>query len=87
MAENKLPQFDALEELTEFFDANDMGDYWPTMPEVEFEITLARKTRLVAIEEALAERVAKIAKDKNVSPEVLIRTWLEEKLETNQDAV
>ncbi len=87
MAENKLPTFDTLEELTEFFDANDMGDYWPTMPEVEFEITLAKKTRLVAIEEALAERVAKIAKDKKVSPEVLIQTWLEEKLElTDQDA-
>ena len=56
MAENELPQFDTLEELTEFFDANDMGDYWQTMPEVEFEITLAKKTRLVAIEEALAER-------------------------------
>ena len=86
MAETKLPT-DTLEELTEFFDANDVGDYWSMMPEVEFEITLARKTRLVAIEEALAERVAKIAKDKNVSPEVLIQTWLEEKLETNQDAV
>ena len=88
MAENKLPTFDTLEELTEFFAANDVGDYWPTMPEVEFEITLAKKTRLIAIEEALAERVAKIAKDKNVSPEVLIQMWLEEKLElTDQDAV
>ena len=84
MAENKLPTFDTLEELTEFFDANDMGDYWQTMPEVEFEITLAKKTRLVAIEEALAERVAKIAKDKKVSPEVLIQTWLKEKLELSE---
>ena len=84
MAENKLPTFDTLEELTEFFDANDMGDYWQTMPEVEFEITLAKKIRLVAIEEALAERVAKIAKDKKVSPEVLIQAWLEEKLELNE---
>ena len=84
MAENKLPTFDTLEELTEFFDANDMGDYWQTMPEVEFEITLAKKTRLVAIEEALAERVAKIAKDKKVSPEVLIQAWLEEKLELTE---
>ena len=81
MAENKSPKFDSLEALTDFFDTNDMGDYWQTMPEVDFEITLARKTRLVAIEETLADRVAKVAKDKKVSPEVLIQTWLREKLE------
>lgn len=84
MAENKLPTFDTLEELTGFFDANDLGDYWQTMPEVEFEIALAKKTRLVAIEETLAERVAKIAKDQKVSPEVLIQTWLKEKLELTE---
>ena len=80
MAENKLPEFESLEELTDFFDNNDMGDYWQTMPEVDFEIAIAKKTRLVAIEEALAERVAKAAREKNLSPEVLIQTWLEEKL-------
>ena len=80
MAENKLPEFDSLEELTNFFDNNDMGDYWQTMSEVDFEIAIAKKTRLVAIEETLAERVAKAAREKNLSPEVLIQTWLEEKL-------
>ena len=80
MAENKLPEFDSLEELTDFFDNNDMGDYWQTMPEVDFKITIAKKTRLVAIEETLAERVAKVAREKNLSPEVLIQAWLEEKL-------
>ena len=80
MAENKLPEFDSLEELTDFFDNNDIGDYWQTMPEVDFEISIVKKTRLIAIEETLAERVAKVAREKNLSPEVLIQTWLEEKL-------
>ena len=80
MAESKLPDFDSLKELADFFDANDMGDYWQTMPEVTFDVAVTRKTRLVAIEEALAERVAKAAKEKRVSPEVLIEAWLEEKL-------
>ena len=81
MTENKLPEFGSLEELTGFFDDNDMGDYWQAMPEVDFEITIARKIRLVAIEEALADQLAKVAKEKHVSPEVLIQTWLREKLE------
>lgn len=81
MAENKLPEFTSLEELTEFFDSNDMGDYWQAMPEVDLKIAIAKKTRLVAIKETLADRVAEVAKEKQVSPEVLIQTWLEEKLE------
>lgn len=81
MAENNLPEFESLEALSEFFDSNDMGDYWQNMPEVEFEISIARKTRLVAIEETLAERLTKVARDKHISPEVLIQSWLKEKLE------
>ena len=80
MAESKLPDFDSLKELADFFDANDMGDYWQTMPEATFDVAITRKTRLVAIEEALAKRVAQAAKEKRVSPEVLIEAWLEEKL-------
>ncbi len=81
MEENKLPEFGSLEALTGFFDDNDMGDYWQAMPEVDFEISIARKTRLEAIEETLADRVAQIAKEKHMSPELLIQTWLREKLE------
>ena len=80
MAESKLPDFDSLKELADFFDTNDMGDYWQTMPEATFDVAITRKTRLVAIEEALAERIAQAAKEKRVSPEVLIEAWLEEKL-------
>ena len=43
MAENKLPEFSSLEALTDFFDTNDMGDYWEGMPEVDFEISIAKK--------------------------------------------
>ena len=81
MEENKLPESGSLEALTGFFDDNDMGDYWQAMPEVDFEISIARKTRLEAIEETLADRVAQIAKEKHMSPELLIQTWLREKLE------
>jgi CopG antitoxin of type II toxin-antitoxin system len=81
MAKNKLPDFNSLEKLTDFFDDNDMGDYWQAMPEVDFEITIAKKTRLVAIEETLADRLAKVAREKHMSPEVLIQAWLKEKLE------
>jgi CopG antitoxin of type II toxin-antitoxin system len=86
MAKNKLPEFESIEALTDFFDSNDMGDYWQAMPEVEFEIKIAKKIRLVAIEETLADRVAKVARDKHISPEMLIQSWLREKLETTDSS-
>lgn len=39
----KLPSFRSVDELVEFFDSHDMGDYWERMPEVEFEVNLNRK--------------------------------------------
>ena len=80
MAESKPPEFSSLEELTNYFESNDMGDHWQMMQEVDFEISIVKKTRLIAIEETLAERVAKVAREKNLSPEVLIQAWLEETL-------
>lgn len=85
MAENK-PPFESVEASAEFFDTNDMGDHWQTMPEIEFDIAIAKRTRLVAIEETLAERVAELAREKHVSPEVLIQAWLREKLELTDNA-
>ena len=35
-----LPKFDSIEDLVEFFDENDLGDYLENMPEVEFEVNL-----------------------------------------------
>lgn len=82
MAKNNLPEFESLEALTHFFETNDMGDYWQSLPEVDFEIAIATKTRLVAIEESLADRIAQIAQGKKMSPEALIQAWLREKLES-----
>jgi hypothetical protein len=59
MAENdsqKLPSFTSLDELVEFFDTHDMGDYEESLPEVNFEVDLQRKTHLVAIDEETNNR-------------------------------
>ena len=39
-----LPKFDSIEDLVEFFDENDLGDYLENMPEVEFEVNLQKET-------------------------------------------
>jgi len=46
-----LPSFASTDELVEFFDSHDMGDYEEDLREAHFEVDLQRRTHLVAIDE------------------------------------
>lgn len=76
-----LPEFNSTDELVDFFETNDMGDYWEQMPEADVEINIKRRKHLIALEEDVVTKVTQIAKAKKVSSEALINTWLKEKLQ------
>jgi hypothetical protein len=83
MATNKkkaLLAKDSIGELVEFFDTHDMGELWDQMPEVDFDIDLRRRKQLVALDDDLAGKVAKIARSRHVSSESLVNSLLREKL-------
>jgi hypothetical protein len=83
MARNKpqtLPIPRKVDELVEFFETHDMGEYWQEMSEAEFDIDIKKRTHLVAIDEEIAERITTIAKSKKTSSESLINAWLKEKV-------
>jgi hypothetical protein len=83
MAKNKskrLPPFGSLDELVEFFDTHDMGEYWDHLPEAHFDIHIKRRAHLVAIDEELIGKLTEIARAKHVSAETLINSWLKEKV-------
>jgi len=82
MAKSKkdLPPSRSLDELVEFFDTHDMGEYWERMPEAHFDIDIKRRTQLVAIDEELIDRLSQVAKLKHASVETLINSWLREKI-------
>lgn len=82
---NNLPPHKSLDELVEFFDAHDMGDYLEQMPEVHFDVALKRRTHLVVLEEELADKLEKIAKMKQIPAEALINAWLKEKILSQED--
>jgi len=77
---NKLPDFESLDDLVEFFDNQDLGAYWNQMPEVKFDVDIKRKVHLFAVDADLANRVMEIAKSKHTSSEALINIWLREKI-------
>ena len=79
MSENKMPEFESVEELVEFFDNNDMGKCSDEMPEVHFDVDIQRRSFLVSVDMQLMKRLAKVAKAQHTSTEQLVNTWLEEK--------
>ena len=83
MAKSKskgLPPSRSLDELVEFFDTHDMGEYWEHMPEAHFDIDIKRRAHLAAIDEELIDRLSEVAKSKHASIETLINSWLREKV-------
>ncbi|MGH7598709.1 MAG: CopG family antitoxin [bacterium] len=76
----RLPRFSSLDELVEFFDTHDMGEYWDEMPEAHFEIDIKKRKHLFAIDADLAEKLTQIAKTKRTPSERLINSWLKEKI-------
>jgi translation initiation factor RLI1 len=75
-----LPHFDSLDELVNFFDTHDMGEFYEQMPEAEFEVDISRRQYLFAIDAEVAKRLAEIAKSKKTTSEALANAWLTEKI-------
>lgn len=83
MGENenkKLPKFGSLEELTNFFDENDLGDYLESMPGVEFEVELGQRKHYVAVDDDVAQRLSEVSKNEHVPSGAIVNSWLREKL-------
>ena len=76
-----LPAFGSLDELVEFFDTQDMGEYWNHMPEAYFDVNIKRRKHLVAIDEEIMVKLTEIAKSKKVSSQKLVNSWLKEKIQ------
>ncbi len=76
---SSLPQFASTQDLVDFFDTHDMGEFMADMPVAEFEVNLQQRRYLVAIDEALMKTLTVIARTQHVSPEALIDAWLREK--------
>ncbi len=76
----KLPKFDSDRELIEFFETHDMGEYESELPEVNFDVNIKQSHYLVSIDRSLMTKLLDVAKDQQVSVELLLDSWLKEKL-------
>ena len=77
----KIPNFRSLDELVDFFDTHDLGEYLNGMPEAQFDIDIKKRIHLFALDSEIADELTKIAKLRHTSSETLINTWLKDKIQ------
>ncbi len=67
----KIPNFKSLDELVDFFDTHDLGEYLNGMPEAQFEVDIKKRIHLFALDSEIADELTKIAKLRQTSSETL----------------
>ena len=78
MNESKLPDFESLAELVEFFDTHDMGEYH--LLEATFDVHIEKRSFLVAVDRELMKKLSQVARARQTSTEALVNAWLQEKV-------
>lgn len=80
-----VPNFKNLEEEVEFWETHDLTeyrDYWREVKDVKINLD----SRRLRLENDLAQKIGRIARQRGVSSETLMNLWLQQKLaETLKD--
>jgi hypothetical protein len=79
--DKKIPEMQSYEQITEFWDAHSLADYWNQTEPAEFEISPdARRRYLVAVDPEVLSRVQRLARTRGLSTESLVNLLLEQRL-------
>jgi hypothetical protein len=77
----EIPEtFDSLEEAGEFWDTHSAANYADLLHEVHFDVQIDKTPRYIHLDGELAPKIFDIAKDKGLSVDALVNSWLKEKL-------
>ncbi len=81
MQKNKssISKAETYKEIGEFWDKNDLTDFWEQIEPVEFEIEIESQTTYFPVETNLSTKLVAVAKRHGVSPETLLNLWIQEK--------
>jgi hypothetical protein len=78
-ARDPVPKFKSLEEEIEFWENHDLTDYRDYWHEVK-DVEVGLNSRHFRLEEELAQRINKVARQRGISSETLVNLWLQQKL-------
>lgn len=79
---SKLPQFDTLDELVEFWETHDFTDYLDEMEEVDLDTLPVETAALqIMLDPEPLTKLTQMARQKGVTPSTLAQAWIKERLE------
>ena len=67
-------------EMAEYWDRHDLGKYWRRLRPAAFEVDIKSEAAYYPVDSSLSTALRSIAKDKGVSPEILLNQWVQEKV-------
>ena len=68
------------QEIGEFWDSHDLGDFWKQTEPVEFEVEIGSSSSYFPIEKNLALKLRKMAEQRGISAQTLLNLWVQEKI-------
>lgn len=78
---DKLPHFESLDELVEFWETHDFTDYMDQMEEVDLDSLPTQPATLpIKLDPEPLAKLTQIAVRRGVTPSSLIQSWIEERL-------
>ena len=87
MNHTNIPQTDSIQELADFWDTHDLTDFEDEFEEVKFPVFERNATVTVPLrlEPEESERLQALAKSRGISPAILIREWVIERIEATSE--
>ena len=78
----KIPQFSTLDEASKFWDAHDFEDYVEDTKLVAVKVKISRQTRTltVPLDSMVFKRIEALAAKRGVRAEVIVSSWLKERV-------
>lgn len=82
MAESKTPLSRAASyrEIGDFWDKHDLAEHWDQTHEVQFDVDIESSAIYFPVERVLAQRLRSVASSQGMSPEALLKKWVEERI-------
>jgi predicted HicB family RNase H-like nuclease len=79
-----ISQAETYEEISEFWDNNDLTDYLDEMHEVSFEVKNFKNKIYISLDGEILKKIILIADEKQTTANELINNWMKEKVNEHQ---
>ncbi|MBI5970632.1 MAG: hypothetical protein HY884_05710 [Deltaproteobacteria bacterium] len=78
---SSVSQASSYREIGEFWDANDLSDFWDKTKDASFEVDIKSEITYFAVDKTLSGRIQDVAQRRGVTADTLLNLWVQEKLQ------